>query len=199
MGSNVILDIVGSILVGGLVLLMMFRLNAQATSNLYNNSSELNIQLAMTSVVHVMENDFRKIGYCKDWNEISDPTQAIIYADTSNIKFLTDVDNDGNVDTLSYYLGPTSELSNTANPRDRLLYRVVNSETPKSSDVGITVFKLTYFDALGNLLSTPVNPPGLIHTIQIDIQVENSEPIDSVYTTAFWRQIKLSSKNLQNR
>ncbi|MGA8265624.1 MAG: hypothetical protein WB779_14370 [Ignavibacteriaceae bacterium] len=199
MGSNVILDIVGSILVGGLVLLMMFRLNAQATSNLYNSSSELNIQLAMTSVVHVMEGDFRKIGYCKDWDKISDPTEAIIYADTSSIKFLTDINDNGNVDTLSYYLGPTSELSNTANPRDRLLYRVVNSETPKSSDVGITIFRLTYFDALGNLLSTPVNPPGLIHTIQIDVQVENSEPIDSVYTTAFWRQIKLSSKNLQNR
>jgi type II secretory pathway component PulJ len=199
MGSNVILDIVGSILVGGLVLLMMFRLNAQATSNLYNSSSELNIQLAMTSVVHVMEGDFRKIGYCKDWDKISDPTEAIIYADTSGIKFLTDINDNGNVDTLSYYLGPTSELLNTANPRDRLLYRVVNSETPKSSDVGITIFRLTYFDALGNLLSTPVNPPGLIHTIQIDVQVENSEPIDSVYTTAFWRQIKLSSKNLQNR
>ena len=199
MGSNVILDIVGSMLVGGLVLLMMFRLNAQATSNLYNSSSELNVQLAMTSVVHVMENDFRKIGYCKDWNQISDPTKAIIYADTSSIKFLTDVDNDGIVDTLSYYLGPTSELSNTPNPRDRLLYRVVDSEVAKSSDVGITIFRLTYFDALGNLLSTPVYPPGLIHTIQIDVQVENSEAMDSVYTKAFWRQIKLSSKNLQNR
>ena len=199
MGGSVILDIAGSMLVGGLVLLMMFRLNSQANSNLYNISSELNVQLAMTSVVHVMESDFRKIGYCKDWDKISDPTKAIIYADTSNIKFLTDVDDDGNVDMLSYYLGPTSELSNTPNPRDRLLYRVVNDETPKSSDVGITIFKLTYFDALGNLLSTPVNPPGLIHTIQIDIEVENSEPMDSVYTTAFWRQIKLSSKNLQNR
>ena len=199
MGMNVILDITGSIIVGGLVLLMMYRLNAQSTSNLYNISSELNVQLSITSVVHVMESDFRKIGYCKDWTKIDDPTKSIIYADTSKIKFLTDVDNDEIVDTLTYFLGPTSELTSTPNPRDRLLYRVVNDETPKSSNVGITLFKLTYFDVLGNELSTPVYPPGLIHTIQIDVQVENAEPMDSVYTTAFWRQIKLSSKNLQNR
>lgn len=200
MGFSTLLDVVGSIIIGGLILLILFRLNASATSNLYNNNSEANVQSAMISVAAVLEDDFRKIGYCKDWTKIPDPTKSILMANTSSIKFLTDVNNDGIVDTLYYYVGPTSELSNTPNPRDRLLYRVVNSETPKSSNVGITEFKITYFDTFGNIItSLPVSPTSKIQKMQIDFQVENPEPIDTTYVVAFWRQLRLSARNLQNR
>ena len=187
-------------IVGGLILLILFRLNTTATANLYNNNSEANVQMSMISVAEVLESDLRKIGYCKDWTKIPDPTKSILLADTSSIKFLTDVNNDGNVDTLYYYIGPTSELSNTPNPRDRLLYRVVNGSAPKSSNVGITRFKLTYYDSFGNeITKMPVTPTGKIQKIQIDLQVENTEAIDSAYTVSYWRQIKLSARNLQNR
>jgi hypothetical protein len=199
MGFSTLLDILGSIIIGGLVLLILFRVNTSTTSNLYTNNSEANVQSAMISVGQVLEEDFRKIGYCKDWTKIPDPTKAILFADTSSIKFLTDLNNDGNVDTLSYYLGPTSELLNTPNPEDRLLYRVANSDAPKSSNVGITEFKITYFDTFGNILSTPVTPPSQIQKMQIDIKVENTEPIDSTYVVAFWRQLRLTARNLQNR
>ena len=59
---------------------------------------------------------------------------AILYADTSKIIFLTDLmeppyddpHGDGNLDKIEYYLGATSELPGTPNPNDRILYRVVN-------------------------------------------------------------------------
>lgn len=201
MGFSTLLDIVGSVIIGGLILLILFRLNNSATANLYNSYSEATVQQSIVSVVQVLESDFRKIGYCKDWNKIPDPTKAILYADTSKFVFITDIDNDGNVDTLDYYLGPTSALSNTPNPRDRLLYRVVNNETPKSANVGLTEFKITYFNSLGDTIKTlPLTSnTGQIHTIQIDVETQNSEAIDSTYVTSFWRQIKLSAKNLQNR
>lgn len=200
MGANTLLDIVGSIIVGGLILLILFRLNSSATSNLYNENSELIVQQAMVSQVQVIESDFRKIGYCKIWTKIPDPTKAILLADSTRIKFLTDLDNDGTVDSLYYYLGPTSELPKTPNPKDRLLYRVENAQSAKSSNIGITYFKLTYYDTFDKkITSLPVANPGQIHKIQIDVQVENSESVDSVYTTIFWRQIKLAAKNLQNR
>jgi len=65
--------------------------------------------------------------------------------------------------------------------------------------VGITEFKLKYFDSFGNVLSAPVNPPGQIQKMQIDLRVENPEPIDSTYVVAFWRQLRLTARNLQNR
>ncbi|HKJ81924.1 MAG TPA: hypothetical protein VJ954_07865 [Ignavibacteriaceae bacterium] len=201
MGFSTLLDIVGSVIIGGLILLILFRLNNSATANLYNSYSEATVQQSIVSVVQVLESDFRKIGYCKDWNKIPDPTKAILYADTSKFVFLTDIDNDGNVDTLDYYLGPTSALSNTPNPRDRFLYRVVNNETPRSANVGLTEFKITYYNSLGDTIKTlPLTSnTGQIHTIQIDVETQNSEAIDSTYVTSFWRQIKLSAKNLQNR
>ena len=200
MGYSTVLDIIGSLFVGGLLLLILFRLNNTAASTLYNSTSELNVQQAMVSVVQVMESDFRKIGYCKDWTKIPDPSKSILYADSTSIKFLTDVNNDGVVDSLYYYVGSTSALSNTRNKRDRLVYRVVNKDEAKTANVGITKFTFKYYDALGNPINeSPVSVPALIKSIQIDLQVENSEAWDSVYTTAFWRQIRLTARNLSNR
>ena len=200
MGFSTIIDIIGSMFVGGLLLIILFRLNNSATSTLYNNTSELIVQQAMVSVVEVLESDFRKIGYCKDWTKIPDPSKSILYADSNSIKFLTDLNNDGVVDSLYYYTGPTSELSNTPNKKDRLLYRVVNKDVPRSANVGVTQFTLKYFDALVNTINqSPVTLPALIKSIQIDIQFENTEAWDSVYTVSFWRQLKLTAKNLSNR
>jgi len=124
MGFSTLLDILGSSIIGGMLLMILWRLNDAATQNTYNYGGEVIVQQNLVEVVSLLEHDFRKIGYCKDWTKIPDPSQAIISADSTSIKFLTDLDNDGQVDSLRYYLGPTSELTVTPNPRDRMLYRV---------------------------------------------------------------------------
>ncbi|MFA3784057.1 hypothetical protein ABRY23_13435 [Melioribacteraceae bacterium 4301-Me] len=206
MGSSTLLDILGSTVIGAMLLLILLRLNDATVQNTYTNSSELIVQQDLTEIVKLIEYDFRKIGYCKNFNKIPDPSKAIIYADTSSITFLTDVANpplypngDGNVDTLHYYLGPTSELSSTPNPNDRMLYRVLNSETPRGSNLGVTLFHLTYYNSLGSILPTPVVHPGEIHRIEIDLQVETVAGYNQQYSTIFWRQIRLVARNLNNR
>jgi len=204
MGYSTILDILGSILIGGLLMLILFRLNDAAAENTYNNGQDLTIQENLTSVVEVLENDLRKLGYCKDWNKIPVPTKAILNADSTSITFLTDVNNDGNVDTIHYYTGPTSELSSTPNPNDRLLYRVVNSEPARSVNLGITEFSFLYFDTFGDTLSFPINSTGQIASIQVSLRVEDTEPrVDQngqmQYVNAFWRQVRLEARNLKNR
>lgn len=199
MGIASLIDIIGSAIIGGFILLILFRTNASVTENTYNNTSDLIVQEDITTVVSILENDFRKIGYCEDWTKIPDPTKSIIYADTSTIKFLTDDQNDGTVDTLSYYIGPTSDLPNTPNPNDRILYRQINEETPQKISLGITEFNLLYFGALGDTLSFPIVNPGAISSMQITIRVENSAAFNNKYVDAFWRQIRLAARNLRNR
>ena len=204
MGYTTILDILGSIIIGGMLMLILFRLTDAASENTYNYSQDLIVQENLTTVVEVLENDLRKLGYCKDWTKIPTPTQAILLADSTSIKFLTDVNNTGNVDTLSYYLGPTSELTSTPNPNDRLLYRVVDNETPRSANLGITQFSLLYFDSFGDTLTFPITSPGQIASIQISIKIEDPEPRLDVnghlqYVDAFWRQVRLEARNLKNR
>jgi len=199
MGFSTLIDIVGSILIGGVLMIILWRLNDATTQNTYNYSGELALQQNLATTAEVIEYDFRKIGYCADWNKIPDPSKSIVFADSNKIKFLTDIQSDGIVDTMYYYLGPASELSQTENPRDRILYRVVNSESPTGANMGITQFKMVYFNALGDTISFPITKPSLIASMEINITVENTAAYDQQYSSAFWRQIRLVARNLRNR
>lgn len=206
MGFSTLLDIMGSSIVGGMLLLILLRLNDASVQNTFRSSGELIVQQNLVEVVKLLEYDFRKIGYCQQYNKIPDPSKAIIFADSNKISFITDVaqpptypNGDGNLDTLTYYLGLTSELTSTPNTDDRPLYRVLNNETPKGSNLGVTFFQLTYFNALGSHLPAPVADMGQISTIQIDLEIQNLAAYDNQYSTVFWRQIRMVAPNLRNR
>jgi hypothetical protein len=199
MGFSTILDILASIIIGGILMMITWRLSDAATEKTYNNSGELSLQQNLATVAQILENDFRKIGYCADWNKFPDPSKAIVFADTSNIIYLTDIDLDSDMDSIHYYLGPTSQLSSTPNPRDRLLYRVLNNESPLASNLGVTQFKMVYFDALGDTIYPPITVAGSITSIEINLSVESVAAYDEKYSSAFWRQIRLVARNLRNR
>lgn len=204
MGFSDIIDLAGSMLIGGLIMLILFRMNDAAVENVYNNGGELSLQQNLSVTAKVLEDDFRKIGFCADWKKIPDPSKSILLADSTRIRFLTDVDKDGSgpdgeVDTLLYALGPTAELAVTANPRDRFLYRIINSETPRGINLGVTQFRLIYFDALGDTINYPVTVPSEVYTIEINLTVENTAGYNEQYSSAFWRQIRLVARNLRNR
>jgi len=199
MGFSTLIDILGSIVVGGLLLMILFRINDTAVANSFQYNGEAIAQRNLVEVVRLLEYDFRKIGYCKDWQAIPDPSQAIIRADSTSITFLTDENSDGVVDTMAYYLGSVEELAHTENPRDRMLYRKVNHQEPLSANLGVTKFDLTYYDAFGAEIPFPILIPGEINTIQIDIVLEDIAAYDQKYNKVFWRQIRLAARNLGNR
>ncbi|MGB5849122.1 MAG: hypothetical protein WBH40_11585 [Ignavibacteriaceae bacterium] len=199
MGIATLLDIVGSTIIGGILLLTLFRMNSTATQNTYNFSGELIVQENMVVTVEVLEYDLRKIGYCENPFNIPNPARAILYGDSSRIKYLTDIDFDGNVDTLEYYLGPVSELSGTPNPNDKMLYRLING-APSAVNLGVTDFNIKYYGALGNELPPPLSTvPTGITSLQVDVSVENTAAYNEEYRFAFWKQIRMSSRNLNNR
>lgn len=217
MGFASILDILGSIAIGGSILLILMTLNDSMVENHFLNSNEAIVQSNLISLVELLENDLRKIGYCEDWKSLPDPTVAILEANQSKISFLTDIavsasdpTGDGIVDTLTYWLGSPydTDVASTPNPRDRILYRQINNQPAVSANLGLTQFDLTFFDALGDEITTmPASPPLGIITLQIDITVENSAAYgdlesDDVYgkdKSAFWRQIRLVAPSLGNR
>lgn len=199
MGTSTLLDIIGSTVIGGILLLTLWRVNDSTVDNHYYYSNDLMVQKNLITIVQIIENDFKKIGYCKDPDKIPNPTKSIRLADSSKIRFYTDTDNDGDLDSLYYYLGPTSELRETPNPRDRILYRQINNQTPYGGNLGVTEFKIEYFDALGNSITSPVVTPSQIAMMQISVQVENISAYKENYSNAYWRQVKLAARNLKNR
>ncbi len=198
MGFSSIIDIIGSSVIGGMLFILLLQINEGAVKNNYEFMGELTVQQNLVAVVDLLEHDFRKIGYCKNWQAIVDPSKSILFADSNCVSFLTDDNNDGIPDTMTYFVGSEDELSGTPNLHDKKLYRVVNGDS-LSANLGITDFSLTYFDALGTQLTFPISNPHLIYEMKIDIEVQNPAAYDNSYSTAFWQQIRLAARNLKNR
>ena len=200
MGYATILDIAGSILIGAMLLGIIFKLNNTASWSIYSNAGELNCQTNLTSMSMILENDFRKIDYCSDNTNIQDPANAILAADTTSIKFISDLNKDGKMDTVYYYIGPATELSSTANPRDKILYRIVNNAAKLGSDAGITRFYIVYYDVNGDTVHTPVSSTNLslINDIELNMNIENTS-VDSIQLNSYWRQARLTVPNIKHR
>jgi hypothetical protein len=198
MGFSVLIDILGSTIIGGILLISMLHLNENSVKNdkLWGNDRIL--QRDLSSVATLMENDFRKMGYC--YNTILDDTLKLIYkADTSDVEFRGDLNSDGVLDVVHYYVGPTSELSGTPNPRDRILYRKINNEPPLMISNNVVSMQLVYLDVFDDTLSQPIADTREIESMQIGIRVEDPAAFNNEYTTAYWQQIRLISRNLYKR
>lgn len=204
MGSSTILDIIGSVVVAGTLLLVGLRLNASAneTSAVYLGNYIL--QTDITALVQLLESDFSKIGYCREWQKIPEPSKSIRIAEANRIRFWADIENKGTVDSLTYYLGSPAELTATPNPHDRYLYRQMNNAQPLR--VGrVTQFLLEYFDAENDPLVFPITEPRKVYYMQMTIKIESPEPHeqqslnDSTQYEVCWKQLRLVTKNLKNR
>ena len=106
MGSQVIIDIIGSMILFGWLLLTGLRVSTANAENMQTYGGELLVQENLVEVTKLLEYDFRKIGFCLEPNNIPDPTKAIVLADSTRIKFLSDVDltgtgPDGTISTAS--------------------------------------------------------------------------------------------------
>ena len=188
-----LLDIVGSFIIAGMVIMILLAVNIN------NNASSSVIlfttieQQKVTDVSELIEYDFYKIGY-------RIPDEKIAIADSNEIKFYTDINNDDVVDSVHYYLGELTDLSSTTNPNDRLLHRRRNNTDSLSTAIPVVDFNLSYFDSIGNSLDyaslTSSGVRELIKSIKIKITVESDEMYDEQYRTSEWKK-KISPKNLR--
>ena len=198
----VILDLVGSFIIAGFVLMMGLRLNANMANSNDSFKADVVVQESLVSLVQSVEFDFRKMGY-----GVEDPTTVIRKADSTHIKFLSDVNDDGVVDTVDWYLG--GPIVSTPNPSDKILYRKVSSSVAGVSTLvgslpGVTKFSMKYLDLEGH----PIEVLSQIWIVETTLRVESPwkvqdrEVMDQSYglwgySAAFWRQTRLASRNLR--
>jgi hypothetical protein len=196
MGYTTILDILGAAIIGGLLLLNLLKMNENVYQVDNATGHDVNLQVEVVNVADVIESDFNKIGYCADPSKINDDPK-VVFGDTSSIRFIYDVDKNGSYDTVYYYVSGTNAMTSSPNPRDRILYRKVNSDFPFILSNNITEFKLQYLDAFKDTLSTPLVSPSLANYIKISFRVEDPFAYDEKYVEAFWRRLTVTSKNLR--
>lgn len=196
---SVMLDILGSIVIAGYVILMGLNLNATIVGTATASVTTLNVQESMSELVHNLEYDFRKIGY-----HVADPKMCIAIADTSHLKFYADMYKDGTVDSVEWFTG--APLTTLPNPNVRVLYRKVNQEVAGGAGgLGVTQFKMRYFNQSGQEIP-PLTPflYSQIWIIEVSLRVESPYQIQATvnvenleYAAAYWRQTRLASRNIK--
>jgi hypothetical protein len=183
LGYSVILDIIGSAITGGLLVLTLLSFNAQNAENKRMFRDDIIAQENLVQIVRVMEEDMRRMGYCTIRSNMTVP--IVTYAAAETVQFKTDLpqgpsnqEGDGTVDLVTYGLGGL--LPETANPRDRFFFRRENSGVNGGSSMGVTTFDIHYYRSDGvTQLSRPVTGPNLsqITFVEVTVRVENPNPM----------------------
>lgn len=178
---STLLDIITATFIGAILILMIIGI----TFYIENSSREItnaNIaQMNVKEIAEVMDYDLYKIGFRASGSKI-------LIADSTHLVFLSDIDNNGKVDTLEYVLGSPNELTSTPNPADRILYRVINNAPKRGSNLGVVDFKFIYYDSTNSKL----NYSSLVSQTQRDrikaigyyVKVESVFPVEGYYPGA---------------
>jgi len=172
-----LLELIGASMIGALIMLIGLSLNMQinaSSSEIFQSSYN---QYSSITANQIIVYDFYKAGYRSTGNKL-------IQADSSIIKFQGDIDDNGNADTVSYYLGTKASLTATKNPNDMQLYRKINNQAASMVSI-VTRFLLTYKDSLGNNLtySSLTNPAtrAKVRAIKVYVKCELPDAINRPY------------------
>ena len=193
-----LLDILGSVVIAGMIVLILLTVNINTTASSSIILFTTIEQRKIIDVSELIQYDFYKLGY-----RITD--EKISVADSNEIKFYSDIDNDTVIDSIHYYVGDTTDYgvgssNHTTNPNDKPLYRQRNWQDSLLAEIPVVDFNLSYYDSLGNSLdySSLTNSAGrkLIKSIKIKITVESDEMYADEYRASEWKK-KISPKNLR--
>jgi len=208
---------VGSTIIGGLFILMLFRYNAVVVEKNHRYNTQNIVQKNLIELNRIIRSDLNKIGFCLDKTKSNILKNPFVEATDSSLAFKTDVAvsksdpfGDGIPDVVKYYTG--AKVTETPNSMDKYLYRSVNGGTPLELNYGVTEFSFKYYDKNGNLLTTPVANLKLIRIVEYKITIEDvygynyQYNIDSaerkegeLYFMSMSKTGKISKKNLSAR
>jgi len=181
---NILLDLMGSTIIGALIVSMLINFNMYQTNSLISSDSELQLQQNAKTLAEILNHDFRKIGYRYD-------STAFVVADPERISFFSDIDRDGSIELVTYMLGDSTEVTGTVNPRDRILYRIVDNDTIKGPSLGLTKTKFSYFNGAG----VPTTTLSEIQYVKAELWVETIDLVDGGYPFTYWELI-INPRNL---
>lgn len=180
---GVVLDLIASMAVRGAIIYIVLTMNISLHELLYEKAQYAIVKQNTATVADILRNDLRYVGYNLSTGN------AFLIADSNKVKFVGDSDNNGTADTIYFYLGSVSEMSETDNPSDRILYRQKNSETPFGCGHGVTQLSLKYYDVNGNVTATLAD----IRSLWIKLVMQGDYEVNRYYPTSIWETYYMPS------
>ncbi len=181
------LDVIAALLIFSVVLIMSLQLNIfvleKNSQNVLRTANQEKITgtESYVGLGGTIERDLSRIGA---GDSVS---PSIVVADSDRVVFRGDVDDDGTVDSLRYFVTTPPALPPGSNPNLKYLYRRQNTQTGTSGWVGVSAFKLSYLDERGRALSVPV-PDSLrpsIRSVRVKMMLESALRVKNDYDTTF--------------
>ena len=192
---SILLDIIGSVIIGAYVLLMGIRLNSNISDHVQASMVTLNLQESLVDAVRTMESDFRKIGY-----GTLDPRAALEVTQPDRIRFKSDLNRDGFIEHVDW---AWERKVNAPGDTTMELLRRVSGEQPMLILSDVTSFRLEYFTEAG--IPADTSAKGQIMEIQTSVKIRSPYKVaDAIKGSeemreveGFWRQARLASRNLK--
>jgi hypothetical protein len=167
----------GSTFIGGMILLLIIKLNLYSTSVSYSSDNELKLQQNAKTIAEILNYDLRKVGYNHNGT-------ALLIADSTHMKFYADINAPGTtghgvVDVVEYFVLDSTNASGTSNTRDIVLVRVVNgSDSITGPSLGLVKIRFSYYNGAG-VKTTALDS---IKYIKTEFWVEPTEKINNFLT-----------------
>ena len=174
---STLLDIIGSSFIGGMILLLVIKMNLFISNASMVSDNELKLQQNAKTLAEILNNDFRKIGYKYDGT-------SILTAEDEHIKFVGDLQRPGEagygvVDTVEYLAKDSTFTSGNTNLNDIILVRVVNgTDSITGPSLGLVKLNFSYLDSL-NFSTTDLSK---ITYIKTEIWVEPVDQFENFIT-----------------
>lgn len=189
---NYLLDIVGSTIIGGFVILMMIQFNANVNDRMIDRFYHMSTSFNAHTAVQVMDYDLSKIGY-RDSS-----SNTITIANDKEFSFLADLDNNGGTDSVSYFMGNTNQLIKTANPDDKPIFRKLDTNSPELISI-VTQLRFAYINETGVEFTPSTKAQrNLIKAVRIYVRLESPEPFITETDTIYRSQEFIRTFHLRN-
>ena len=177
---NQLLDIAGSYIIGGMVLLAVVGLTLHFSSVSQETKLAEISQRSLTDVGDIIDHDFNRIGYRI---ETGGKIKAI---SSTNISFLSDIDNNGVTDTVTYLKSTNEKTGNL------LFRRIGTAQNSTQWSYPISDLLVEGFDSAGTVTYTINN----IKSIAVTVMLVGKAGTDfNVQTGQMWKR-QFFPKNL---
>lgn len=182
MGYASLIDIFGSMIIGGVLLLVFFTVNRNATENSIIFQQDVMYLETATTVSNAAQHDFSRIGYLGDGTQAL-PENAITMAYADSITFQGDVRN-SQVEPFQY---ETVNYRYYLSSNGTMMERNINGQN--MFIFPIKDMEVQYLTNTGSMLPTPVSNPEDIASVQMIIDFKDPKDSENISFFIRWKRL----------
>jgi hypothetical protein len=180
---NMIIDILGMMIIRASIVAIILNLMINLHEALFKQTERIYLSEAITAAQQTISADLKLAGY-------NSSDKRFLIARTNEMSIRADIDNSGSVDSVRYYLNPSSGSN-------KVLYRIVNGTGPIQVARNVDTFYVRYYTSSGGVASA--SPPTNVTLKSVFVRLVLSSNIsestasggtsESGTRTAKWEQL----------